>query len=414
MSMLNRVALVVFLIFASLAVSLRVFYPPLLFDAEAHAFLFPLVRVMEATARFEEPIPLGLRVGTAWLFTALKAAFGFAGGFFFVAPEDSAHFLGSPWPIHAVATETLSGIVALLAAYCTMLLLLAPVYIYCTRTFRSLPLRLMVLVTVLVAFGGWHPVLVNLIFAAGQLLADWPRAYYLFSQFLIPADVASVGFLFALALCLACRGWQSRLVPIAATAAVGQFFFENLGLVTGLSAFGYHALGDGDLRGRLAYGAKAFVAAGFASAAVFVLLILLVHFRGRAGGTGVPTNVVDYLAIRWLEQGQYNFAWFNVTLANLAALLALPLFFGAVLGIWKGLRNQAEHGILDEQSSMTRATLAVALGFFTSLAIGMFNSGYGSDMGRQALPLVTLSVPLAVLTTAAVVRALISRLNPAR
>lgn len=105
------------------------------------------------------------------------------------------------------------------------------------------------------------------------------------------------------------------------------------------------------------------------------------------------SKIAAWWGYYWEVQGKYNFIWWNVTIANFISLMIWPAIVGVILGLgfFKSRRGAPVEVAF-------RALLFPAIGFFITLLIGLTKSGFGSDMGRQVMPLVVIVIPLAAMT----------------
>lgn len=328
---------------------------------------------------------------TAWLHLALRSALEAVSALFFLGPDAGPWAVPSPWGF-ADTAHTRAVAVGLIALYGYQLLLALPVYWLAVRLFPGALNRAVYVAVILCALGGWPALLVNGWFVFAGLFVDWPPAYYNFAHPLLPFDWAGIGFVHLLALAIL-RG-LTGLRPALALAVLGQVMMDNLGLVTGL-ALGLAAWTSGGWR----KGAAALAAAGAGSVAVFAAVALVgeanweqAGWSRAAGEQGVAAKLAAWWGYYWEIQGKYNFQWWNVTVANFISLMVWPAIAGLVLGFSFATRRGGA-----SVPDALRALGFPALGFFVTLLIGLGKSGFGSDMGRQVMPLVTLMIPLAAM-----------------
>ena len=108
----------------------------------------------------------------------------------------------------------------------------------------------------------------------------------------------------------------------------------------------------------------------------------------------------------WYTYAHYNFLWMNVLIANFISLMVWPTVAGLILGAgFAKSRGGAK------AEAALRALAFPAIGFSFTLLIGLFKTGYASDMGRQAMPLVLLTIPLAATASEALRAAWLRRRN---
>jgi hypothetical protein len=183
-----------------------------------------------------------------------------------------------------------------------------------------------------------------------------------------------------------------------ALTALGQVIFENNGIVTGIAFFSAALMMKESVPGLLRFkvALRRLIYAGLTSLLLAMVFILYYYFNNThsVSSLGSPISVVpDYFAAYWRNYGQLNLNWLNVTIANLLSYIALPAFFGCMVGSVVGMINWRNAGRdIERALSDGLASLSVSIGFGVTVGIGFFVSGLGSEMGRQLLPLVLLSM----------------------
>jgi hypothetical protein len=246
------------------------------------------------------------------------------------------------------------------------------------------------IISIIAVLGGWPSTLINIVFNIGRFFVDWPSSYYLFPHQILTFDWASIGFVHLLAIALLLkhdfRWWAAPLY-----AAFGQVMMDNLGMVAGVCFF-LAALSRHHYR-------TAFVQLALCAVASAVVLLIFSLF-GRmqtehqgmalaAQQSGIAAGAQAWLGYYWDNIGKYNFLWLNVTIANFISVCFWPVVVGFILGAITCQKSNIPN------THMLRAIMLPAIGFMVTLFLAMFKSGLGSDMGRQALPLLSLLLPLA-------------------
>lgn len=329
---------------------------------------------------------------SAWLYLPVRWALDILSNLFFLDPTAWPFAVRSPWDYRnsAQASEAIVTIVAVIGH---QVLLVLPVYWVAVRLFPGTLTRTIYILVILAAMGGWPAALINSWFSFARIFSDWPPAYYNFATFMLPYDWAGIGFLHVLALSIL----YGVTGPVAAfaLAAFGQWNMDNLGLVTGI-ALGLAAWSTRGIR----QGVLSVALAGLGSILTFVIIFLLggltmegAGLESAASEINWSSKIAAWWGYYWEVQGKYNFIWWNVTIANFISLMIWPAIVGVILGLgfFKSRRGAPVEVAF-------RALLFPAIGFFITLLIGLTKSGFGSDMGRQVMPLVVIVIPLAAMT----------------
>lgn len=320
---------------------------------------------------------------------------------FFLGPDAGPLMRETPWGFAPTGLNRRAA-VDLLALYLHRVVAVTPVFLVAATLFRNGILRLVYVVIILSALGGWPAAAVNAVFTLGSLVANWPPAYYNFAHPLMYYDWSAMGFMHLLVLyslrVSVIRWWHALLL-----AALGQMVFDNLGLACGL--FLTALCLQGGISRQWRRGALVLAAAGLGTVMVVMVQSKLgtMNMSGpglqaaNAAGTDIIARIKGYFSYYWEIQGKYNFLWFNVTLANLASLLILPALAGLVLGI-AALRIDGADA--RRCAEAVPSVAAAALSISVTFAIGLVVSAFGSDMGRQVMPLILLMVLLSAGLTA--------------
>jgi hypothetical protein len=339
-------------------------------------------------------LPVALRLGAALISDLYHWLFAAIGHLMMIAPDSQPLFVPPPpdWPVKWWGEADFFGWYApFLALYATRLTLLVPVYVLARRFLPTPATQALAIALVLVTIGGWPPILVSAFLGTMRRVIDWPLAYYNFGHELMLSDFAAIGFAHLLVLTLA-SPLGLRAGRIALLAAAGQFFFENLGFLTGVAA-ATAALLHGDRNGggmRVAIRLLAVAALASAPVLAFLLVAKLAFAGDVIEGGGSTTG---YLLSKWQSVARQNFLWFKLVVAHMVSLSVYPLAFGALFGLVLRVR-----GGLAEAPSWRIASAAVLAGGLACMAVGSLVSGFFPDLGRQVaflisvLPILALSL----------------------
>jgi hypothetical protein len=330
-----------------------------------------------------------MRAGVTVLGEGLSTLFSGAAALLYMAPSTSALLPSSPFGMPVPPADEQLFAVRVATFIVLRVICLLPVLWLAVYFWREAWARIAYLTLAFLVMAGWPPPVIDVFFRAASVIADWPLAYYLFSVRLIGYDFATLGFVHLLALYIARRG-EMRLVEIAALTALGQIMFENNGIVAGVAVFAATFLepAHAGTRLRLATQRLAVAAAVSVTLATAFAIAASRTAAGAAGnGSGAVDMINDYFSTFWRDYGFYNFAWFNVTVANIATMMTIPAVLGLGAGVIIGAVVRRDGPSRPRVPGDARAALAVAVGFSVTVLIGLFISGLSSEMGRQLLPL---------------------------
>lgn len=354
-----------------------------------------LTQTLQEFRGFDETC-LSCHRNTAWLFYLLQNAFSLLSQLFFLGPDAGALSVATPWGFADAARHNQLAVL-IMAYYGHRLVFSLPIYWLACHLFRQTWMRLAYVLAMLALLGGWPALMVNLLFQTAQLFVDWPPSYYLFPHPILNFDWAALGFVHLLALALI-RNHDRLTWAAPAYAAFGQVMMDNLGLVTGI-AFFLAVWRKGERKRAL----SVLFLSGLSSGLVLATFVLFGHMNMEQEGVRAATGLSGFDAVRawlghyWESIGKYNFLWLNVTIANLVSVIFWPVMVGMVMGLLSRPRHR-------DDSEPLRALALPAVAFSFSLFLAMFKSGLGSDMGRQALPLASLLLPLSWYLSAQLVK----------
>ena len=291
------------------------------------------------------------------------------------------------WDYNIFQPEEVRHAVALARRLLVPAFLLSPILIWVFVSFKSFLARLLFLTLVFMTLLGWPIVILDGFFWLMRLFVDWPLVYFAFYQPLVYWDYGTIGFTFFLGFALA-RRWPLSAWQIVGLTLLGQFFFENNGIVTGGAVFLATLFLDTGLqwRARLVLAFRRLGIAALASTGLAVAFIIL-QMSITPEATQSELGIGNYFFRAWETFGIYNFLFLKPVIAYLLSMVSLPLFFGALQGV-------AGVAISKEVDANARtdflANVSVAIAILGTIGIGFFISGLASEVGRQALPLATV------------------------
>jgi hypothetical protein len=247
--------------------------------------------------------------------------------------------------------------------------------------------RRTVLVVVLMSgLAGWPEPISTAMFSVFNRLVDWPNAYFLFATRYASYDFVVVGVVFVLALYLI-RRRQMPVWELAGLTVLAQLTFEHLGLVFACAVFARTYLeGDGAALAPL-WPAVRKMAVILAVAAVTAGLVAALFY---ALGNRVVDTVPGLKPWQANFESRMHFVWI---LCIMFSMLAPAAVVGAVLGTLFGLKPETRS---DEARPCREIAVLAGLfvGFLLVLAVGFFTAYYPSELGRQMLPMIPVTVLL--------------------
>jgi hypothetical protein len=335
-----------------------------------------------------------MRVGGDALGYGVRAIYDGFAGFMFMDPETSFMANRSPWD-YAQPDETEHAFIGDVIVFVVVrMICLLPLLWLTIFSFQGFFGRSVFLLLVFLTLSGWPTPVVDLFFVVSSSLLDWPLSYYLFSQRDFVYDFATVGFICLLAIYLS-KGRVIRWWEIVGLVIFGQLIFENNGVVVGVSIFVFTIFEPGNIprkeRILMALQRISIAAAASVTLALFFLWnypLVPKNFSVDRETLTPLSNAIEYIKLFWTNYGSNNFAWFNVTIANLITIVTIPAVLGALAGLLYGWERRIAKIPLNTNSrTELKAAFSTACGFFSTLLIGLFVSGLSSDMGRQVLPL---------------------------
>jgi len=218
----------------------------------------------------------------------------------------------------------------------------------------------------------------------------WARSNPLFSEAHIqPYDYTAIGFVFLLYV-LITHGYIQTFLQASVVLIIAQLTFEHLGMVTGVAVVLHEFMmrQDWQVRERTVSALRKLFGFGIVSIGVGALLY------------GALTWSLD--SVYWVYPGKsifYTYEFYGRTnlleiydlTENFIDLLAYPIIFGIILGLLSKYLYDAQGRGTSELRNEFWAALAIWIGFFCTLFIGIFTSGLHYEMGRQLLPLACIT-----------------------
>ena len=312
-------------------------------------------------------LPSCLRVGDAWLGLALE--------WILVEASRLLDLLPDRYQTKALSLPVKESYLVVVSVILTRMLGLLPILVAVFSAYRGFVLRLLLMVAVFLSIMGWA--------RSNPLFSEQSFAAY---------DFPTIGFLFLLFV-LIDRGATRSFAMAAGILVFGQLIFENLGIVTGVAVavYGLATEPGVNLRARLgrAFGRLGgFAAVSLATLSVLYLAIAVdlepVAGSGEEGFAGYFTYAFDTF-------GRINIQEFHDIRENFVEILAYPSASGILLGLLATFAWRNEDRDLDVLRNQFWAAFAIWIGFMCTVAIGFFLSGLYYEMGRQLVPLCTVT-----------------------
>ncbi|MEQ8711225.1 MAG: hypothetical protein RIC36_19755 [Rhodospirillales bacterium] len=369
----------IFVLLAGLLITLRDAY---LIHIDAAWVTTPYNRF----AYFCDDIPACLRIGSAWswkLITELMNA--------------GIHVLeaGSTSESAGLTVSDIGDNAERVAAVLHRLLMLAPVPVAALLITRTKPAAILILVLAFAAMLGWSPLLYRPVIAFYSLFADWPHNYWDFSIALQFYDFVSVGFLFCLLIRLA-RPHTPGYADAVLLVLLGQFLFENLGIVAGIAvALRYVLLPAGPNRWKPAFYRLACSAA--TSVTLLAVMLALIQANKGANPTGHAVTLSAYFD-SYRDLVAENIGSLPIIIANFINLMTLPLVIGGLAGLLLSRIDRMPEDDSRQPDRLAVTALSITAGFAVTICIGFFVNSYQSETGRQILPFLTMLTMTSCLT----------------
>ncbi len=380
----------IFIYFVILAVAFR--------DYRLILTLSSNLRFIEVNSEFTDvatlcgDLPTCFRVTGSWIGFILQKLLFVVGD----ALNLKASFI--PWskaPI--LSLEAKQAFLSLVASLLYRLLVLAPILFVALSTFEKFVSRFFFLLITFLAISGWtifhtsfSDVAINLYGWAGTRRAVDQEVIFLFGNYLIYYDYYAVGFLYLLYLYLT-RVKQKRFWHVSCLLVLGQTGFDHLGFITGTAAVlhGILTVGGRPAAVRVKVGLKELTGYGLVSVGAFFAMFLLLNATNDGIFWNDPGGTVSGL---YENFGRKNLGQLRPLILKICALLIPPLLAGIVLGAGSAaLGDQKASGL---KSDLAAAT-SIFVGFLGSVCVGLFVSGFYSELGRQLMPFGCVMVLLA-------------------
>ncbi len=309
-------------------------------------------------------------------------------------------YQGAPWRPHSELSDDDKACLAFnLANLIFVLMCLSPVLLAAFYFYRTTLARTAIICAALWAVIGWHPTMVSLMIMAGDLIADWPRAYFLFRSYLVPYDIMAAGLV--VMFFLAIVNWRRlSTTSFVVLAVAGQLTFEYLGGLFLFAAAVSLWRRGADWKPEVdAQDPRSHVRGMF-----FAVVVAIVGMTGLffifGGSTDTSMISNDPGPSAYIAN---NIAWYNFAIACLITMMGPALLIGSlVTGLAAALEGSSQQRIADLRLEVTVLT-AMLMAYLGVFAIGFLTAGYPSDIGRQFMPLSVLCVFLGARATALVV-----------
>ncbi len=275
---------------------------------------------------------------------------------------------------------------------------LSSVYFFVVKFSDNFITRYIFFIVLFYAILGWHPIIINIFFNFVTIFIEWPQYYFLYSEPYKRSDFLSLAFLLFSIHYLSTK-WKGSLLPVAAIAAIAQATFEYLGVVMILTILLLHCLESPRGDYKLAFYRLFKLAVASGSGAIITLILILI--AGNLSGMRLmyDVNSDEVLNLGQLFSPEHNQrlainleSW-RILLAILVTMVAIPAIIGFFAG-WLTTLIVGNHCNLDREvcRKIALSSLCVCFGYVVILMIGIFFIHYPSELGRQLMPLATISV----------------------
>ena len=315
-------------------------------------------------------LPSCLRVGDAWVGVALEQALVQASRILDMLPDRHR--------TEALSIPVKESYLVVVSVIVTRMLGLAPILVATFFAYKSAILRTLLMVAAFMSIFGWA--------RSGPLFAE---------QSMGASDFSTIGFLFLLFVLIS-RGFMRSFVAQATALIAGQLIFENLGIVTGVAVVVYgFAMNPGPPLGpRARAAATRLLGLAGVSLATLATLYLAIVGNAEPGQAVGPEGggVLGYFAHAFDTYGRINIQEFHDLRENFVEIMAYPLASGLVVGLLAAFAFANEGRDREVLGSQFWAAFALWIGFMCTVAIGFFLSGLYYEMGRQLVPLCTITI----------------------
>ena len=275
---------------------------------------------------------------------------------------------------------------------------LSSVYFFVVKFSDNVFTRYIFFIVLFYSILGWHPIIVNIFFNFITNFVEWPQYYFLYSEPYKRSDFLSLAFLLFSIHYLSTK-WNGSLLPIAFIAAIAQATFEYLGVVMILTILLRHCLESEKGDYKSAFYRLFQLAAASGSGAIVTLILILIagNLSGMRLMYDVNSDEVLSLAQLFLPEHNQRLAinlesW-KILLAILVTMIAIPAIIGFFAGWLSALivgdRCSLDLGVCRK---IALVSLCVCFGYVVILIIGIFFIHYPSELGRQLMPLATISL----------------------
>ena len=315
-------------------------------------------------------LPSCLRVGDAWVGVALERVL--------VLTSQVLDMLPDRHRTEALSIPVKESYLVVMSVVVTRMLGLVPILVAAFFAYKSTILRLLLMVAAFMSIFGWA--------RSGPLFTE---------QGMGASDFTTIGFLFLLFVLIS-RGFMRSFVAQAVALIAGQLIFENLGIVTGVAVVVYgFAMNQGaPLSPRAAAATTRLLGLAGVSLATLATLYLAIIGNAAPGQEVGPVGgggLLGYFVYTFDTFGRINIQEFHDIRENFVEIMAYPLASGLVLGLLAAFAFGNEGRDREVLGNQFWAAFALWIGFMCTVVIGFFLSGLYYEMGRQLVPLCTIT-----------------------
>ena len=271
-----------------------------------------------------------------------------------------------------------------------VLLMLSPLMLFVVIAFRYTWQKIILLLALFSAIGGWPEALITTMFRFFSVFLDWPHAYFLFQQKYNSYDFSAVFISFILLIYLSYRE-KFHFLELLCLSVIAQLTFEYLGLVFACGGF---------MRMYFDTNAPYFSVNRILPA--FILSVQILVFAAIVAGVvtaffflngGEVIGTVPGLSATEANfQTLPHFIWL---VTFMISMLIPSCITGMTIGIAFGMIDGERFSSLMFQKEFG-ATFGIFMGFILVMVAGLFTAYYPSELGRQMMPMSLITLVLTV------------------
>jgi hypothetical protein len=323
--------------------------------------------------------------------------------------ENSPLFSTDPWGTRRLGNKkTLTQMTVIPTMLTFPIIALSPLLILILIWFRPTWQRIVIITASASIMLGWYPTILTVFFDFMELFIDWPRFYFIFDTHMQPYDFIAIGvtalMLGYISRCDIKRWWEILIITL-----IGQFTFEYFGMVFGVALAIDVFLKSSELNivDRLKSTAKPLLFVGIVSVCIAAFTSVIFYY---VLGNFVADNC--HLG-SCLDTNLYNVTSFKIIVSAAITFLYPSTLIGSVLGVVFALLSRKS-----TEGSYLKGDLNASFGMWIGLAlaaiIGIFTVPYPTELGRQFLPISTVTLLMCLqFTRLTVINYLNSRQRPA-